>query len=91
MMIINYLTLICILLIVLGLLLIDISAFVALSKNIKEDIVNKEYKETGWYGRLVAIIFKIATEMVVLIFGYTLLIMIVRIIIIMMKGGNIVW
>ena len=91
---INYLLLVFILLVLIGLILTDIYAFVfvMLTKITK---VDTEYNENEWYtkiyNRIIATIFKLAVETIVLLIGYVLVMTLIRVIEIMMKGGNIVW
>lgn len=94
MVIINYLLLVFILLVLIGLILTDIYTFVfvmltKITKADAEDSENEWY--TKMYNKIIATIFKLAVETIVLLIGYVLVMTLIRVIEIMMKGGNIVW
>lgn len=94
MIVINYLLLVFILLVLIGLILTDIYAFVfvmltKITKADTEDSENEWY--TKMYNKIIAIIFKLAVETIVLLIGYVLVMTLIRVIEIMLKGGNIVW
>lgn len=91
---INYLLLVFILLVLIGLILTDIYAFVfvMLTKITKADMEDSENEwYTKMYNKIIAIIFKLAVETIVLLIGYVLVMTLIRVIEIMTKGGNIVW
>ena len=94
MIVINYLLLVFILLVLIGLILTDIYAFVfvmltKITKTDTEDGENEWY--TKMYNKIIATIFKLAVETIVLLIGYVLVMTLIRVIKIIMKGGNIVW
>ena len=94
MIVINYLLLVFILLVLIGLILTDIYAFifVMLTKITKVDTEDNENEwYTKMYNKIIATIFKLAVETIVLLIGYILVMTLIRVIEIMMKGGNIVW
>ena len=91
---INYLLLVFILLVLIGLILTDVYVFifVMLTKITKVDTEDNENEwYTKMYNKIIATIFKLAVETIVLLIGYVLVMTLIRVIEIMMKGGNIVW
>lgn len=91
---INYLLLVFILLVLIGLILTDVYMFifVMLTKITKADMEDSENEwYTKMYNKMIAIIFKLAVETIVLLIGYVLVMTLIRVIDIMMKGGNISW
>ena len=94
MIVINYLVLVFITLVLLGLILTDIYAFifVMLTKITKSNIEDNENEwYTKMYNKIIAAIFKLAVETIVLMIGYVLVMTLIRVIEIMTKGGNIIW
>ena len=89
MLILNYLVLSLVALSLLGFLLLDIYVFYIGLVIIKEDIQNKELG--GIFYKIIATIFKLAAELVVIIIGYVIATTLFEIINIMMKGGVIQW
>lgn len=94
MIVINYLLLAFIVLVLIGLILTDVYVFifVMLTKITKVDTEDNENEwYTKMYNKIIATIFKLAVETIVLLIGYILVMTLIRVIEIMMKGGNIVW